>query len=431
GTGTTLGDPIEAQALLATYGQGRSGEPLWLGSLKSNIGHAQAAAGVGGIIKMVMAMRHGVLPKTLHVDAPSPHVDWASGDVQLLTESREWPVTDHPRRAGVSSFGISGTNAHVILEQAPVVEAPVVEAPVVEAPVGEAPAGEAGSAVVPWVLSARSAEALRDQARRLSAYVETNRVTDIGYSLLNGRTLWDHRAVVIGRDRAELLASLDDLTITGIARSTGQVGWLFSGQGVQRLGMGRGLYEAFPVFAAAFDEVASLVPGDPKGIWWGEDRATLDSTDNAQIGIFAFQVALVALLKSWGIKPEVLAGHSVGEFAVAHVAGMISLPDAVRLVVARGKLMAALPAGGAMAAVQATPEEVEPFGIAIAAVNGPDSVVISGSAEDVDRVVEALGRRNTRLRVSHAFHSSLMDPMLAAFEQELSTVVFSPAQIPV
>ncbi|MFC4069027.1 type I polyketide synthase, partial [Actinoplanes subglobosus] len=432
GTGTTLGDPIEAQALLATYGQGRSGQPLWLGSLKSNIGHAQAAAGVGGIIKMVMAMRHGVLPKTLHVDAPSPHVDWASGDVRLLTESREWPVTDHPRRAGVSSFGISGTNAHVILEQAPVVEAPVGEASVGEAQAGEAPVGEAGSAVVPWVLSARSAEALRDQARRLSAYVGKSRADDVGYSLVTGRALWEHRAVVVGEDFAGLLqAVVDGDDAPDSSRSTGRLGWLFSGQGVQRLGMGRGLYEAFPVFAAAFDEVADLVPGDPKGIWWGADRATLDSTDNAQVGIFAFQVALVALLKSWGVKPEVLAGHSVGEFAVAYVAGMISLPDAVRLVVARGRLMAALPAGGAMAAVQATLAEVEPFGIAIAAVNGPDSVVISGSAEDVDRVVEALGRRNTRLRVSHAFHSSLMDPMLAAFEQELSTVVFSPAQIPV
>ncbi|MFC4069608.1 type I polyketide synthase, partial [Actinoplanes subglobosus] len=419
GTGTTLGDPIEAQALLATYGQDRpAGNPLWLGSLKSNIGHAQAAAGVGGIIKMIMAMRYGVLPPTLHVTSPSTHVDWNAGAVRLLTGSRPWPENGHPRRAGVSAFGVSGTNAHVIVEQAPAVTEPA-----------SGPVWPSG-VPVPLVVSGRGESALRAQAARLA---DLDHSPDVAYSLASGRAALENRAVAF--DPAALAALIGGSEapglVTGVARSTGQVGWLFSGQGVQRLGMGRDLYKAFPVFAAAFDEVASLVPGDPKGIWWGEDRATLDSTDNAQIGIFAFQVALVALLKSWGVRPDVLAGHSVGEFAVAYVAGMISLPDAVRLVVARGKLMAALPAGGAMAAVQATPEEVEPFGIAVAAVNGPDAVVISGSAEDVDRVVEALGRRNTRLRVSHAFHSSLMDPMLAAFEQELSTVVFSPAQIPI
>ncbi|MFC4069619.1 SDR family NAD(P)-dependent oxidoreductase, partial [Actinoplanes subglobosus] len=446
GTGTTLGDPIEAQALLSAYGQSRPADrPLWLGSIKSNIGHAQAAAGVAGVIKMVMAMRHGVLPPTLHADEPSPEVDWSAGAVRLLADAVAWPEDGRPRRAGVSSFGISGTNAHVILEQAPPVEAePAVTAPTVAAPAVAAPAvtgpavtGPAvtGSGLVPWVLHAKSPAALAGQARslleRLGSWSD-DELPAVGRALLTSRSVFPARAVVVAGDREALAARLRAVIESDAPVATaGRVGWLFSGQGVQRLGMGRGLYEAFPVFAAAFDEVASLVPGDPKGIWWGEDRATLDSTDNAQIGIFAFQVALVALLKSWGIKPDVLAGHSVGEFAVAHVAGMISLPDAVRLVVARGKLMAALPAGGSMAAVQATAAEVEPFGIAVAAVNGPDSVVISGSAEDVDRVVEALGRRNTRLRVSHAFHSSLMDPMLAAFEQELSTVTFSPAQIPV
>ncbi|WP_449191434.1 type I polyketide synthase [Actinoplanes subglobosus] len=470
GTGTTLGDPIEAQALLSAYGQSRPADrPLWLGSIKSNIGHAQAAAGVSGIIKMIGALGNDLLPRTLHVDAPSDQVDWTAGAIRLLTEEVPWPRTDRPRRFGVSSFGLSGTNAHVILEEPPAparvpessssvpAAAPSSSVPAaalsssalsaalsssalsadVPSPLG-APPGSAAPVVVPAapvpvVLSGRGGPALRAQAAKLREHLVANPGTslyDLGYSLATTRATLENRAVLVARTLDDLTEKLPALDL-GQEAAPGRVGWLFSGQGVQRLGMGRGLYEAFPVFAAAFDEVASLVPGDPKGIWWGEDRATLDSTDNAQIGIFAFQVALVALLKSWGIKPDVLAGHSVGEFAVAYVAGMISLPDAVRLVVARGRLMAALPAGGSMAAVQATLAEVEPFGIAIAAVNGPDSVVISGSAEDVDRVVEALGRRNTRLRVSHAFHSSLMDPMLAAFEQELSTVVFSPAQIPV
>ncbi|MEU6557992.1 type I polyketide synthase, partial [Streptomyces sp. NPDC046915] len=251
GTGTKLGDPIEAQALIATYGQERDAEqPLWLGSLKSNVGHTQAAAGVGSVIKMVYAMRHGLLPRTLHVDAPSPHVDWSAGAVSLLTEERDWPELERPRRAAVSSFGISGTNAHVILEQAP------SEETVTEAQVEAEP--ETGAAV-PWVLSARSAEALREQAGRLRELVTADSslgVRDVAFSLAETRTVFEHRAVVLGGDRAELVAGLGAVAAgeasVGVANA-GRTAFLFTGQGSQRAGMGRELYASQPVFAEAFD----------------------------------------------------------------------------------------------------------------------------------------------------------------------------------
>ncbi|MFF7725387.1 SDR family NAD(P)-dependent oxidoreductase [Streptomyces sp. NPDC008001] len=451
GTGTKLGDPIEAQALLATYGQGRSGDkPLWLGSIKSNIGHTQAAAGVAGIIKMVMAMRHGELPPTLHVDAPSPHVDWSAGDVRLLTEPVPWPAADQPRRAGVSSFGISGTNAHTIIEEAPSAtaftgdtadtEAPEDSTESVEAVAAEA-ALPAEGGPVPWVLSGKSEAALRAQAERLLSRTDTaTSPLDIAFSLATTRTALEHRAVVQGETAEELAEGLRAVAsgspAPGVARGlsggAGRVGFLFSGQGSQRVGMGRELYASYPVFAAAYDEVCARL-GTPVDV--GSEE--LHRTGTAQPALFAVEVALFKLLESWGIRPDYVAGHSVGEIAAAHVAGVLSLDDAAKLVSARARLMQALPAGGAMLAVQATEDEVLPHlteQVGIAAINGPRSVVVSGAEDAVTAIGEAFrqrGRKTSRLKVSHAFHSPLMDPMLDEFAQVVRELAFEKPRIPV
>ncbi|MFK0296996.1 type I polyketide synthase, partial [Streptomyces sp. NPDC090442] len=443
GTGTTLGDPIEAQALIATYGRDRDPErPLLLGSVKSNIGHTQAAAGVAGIIKMVLAMRHGVVPQTLHVDAPSSHVDWDAGAVELLTEQTVWPETGRARRAGVSSFGISGTNAHVVIEQPPTV---------VPGTVVPTDRSDEELPVAPWALSARTPDALRDQAARLLTHVEAHpelRPVDISYSLMNTRTAFDHRAVVLGTDRAEALRALaavaagtdDPAVLTGTARA-GRTAFLFSGQGSQRLGMGRVLYERFPAFAEALDTVLTRLDaelGQPlRDIVWGDDAQLLDRTGYTQPALFAIEVALFRLLESWGITPDFVAGHSIGEIVAAHVSDVLSLDDACRLVVARAALMQSLPEGGAMVAVQATEDEVLPLltdDASLAAINGPTSVVVSGhedAALTLARHFADQGRRTTRLRVSHAFHSPLMAPMLDDFRAVVDGLAFAAPTVPV
>jgi polyketide synthase 12 len=449
GTGTTLGDPIEAQALLATYGQDRgSGQPLWLGSIKSNMGHAQAAAGVAGVIKMVLAMRHEMLPATLHVDQPSPHVDWSAGSVSLLTEARLWPAESargRTRRAGVSSFGISGTNAHVIVEAAPA-EKPAESERVVDRP--KVP-------VVPWAVSAKSPSALRSQAARLAAHLQAHKdldIADVGWSLA-GRSTFEQRAVIVGGDRDGLLAGLNELAaddlagssmpglIRGTACPAGKTVFVFPGQGSQTLGMGMGLHTGYPVFAEAFNTVVGELDRHLlrplREVMWGHDENLLNTTEFAQPALFAVEVALFRLLESWGVRPDFVMGHSIGELSAAHVAGVLSLENAAVLVAARGRFMQAQSAGGAMIAVQATEEEVRPLlvpEVGIAAVNGPASVVISGVQKAVAAVADVFradGRRVHQLAVSHAFHSPLMDPMIDEFGTVAGGLAVGKPTIPI
>ena len=442
GTGTTLGDPIEAQALLATYGQSRAREqPLWVGSVKSNIGHAAAAAGVAGVIKMVMALRHERLPRTLHADVPTTRVDWSEGAVELLTDERPWRTNGRPRRAGISSFGVSGTNAHVILEEAPRDNASPHHSP---QPIG----------VLPWIVSGRGG-ALPAQAGRLQRFLASTELdaTDVAFSL-TARAALEQRAVVLGEDHEQLLDGLAALaggrTANNVVRSgvvEGQTAFLFTGQGAQRMGMGRELYEAFPAFRAAFDEVCTELDGHLehplRGLVFAEEGSALDDTALAQPALFALEVALYRLLEAWGVRPDFLIGHSVGELAAAYVAGVFSLQDACMLVAARGRLMGELPAGGAMAAIAASePEMVESLAaldawesrVAVAAVNAPGSVVVSGDEDAVLELIEVWeerGRRTKRLRVSHAFHSPRMgDGMLEEFRRVAETVAFNEPRIP-
>ncbi|GAB2846751.1 type I polyketide synthase [Lentzea nigeriaca] len=428
GTGTVLGDPIEAGALLATYGQDRE-TPLWLGSLKSNIGHAQAAAGIGGVLKLVLALRHGVVPKTLHAEVPSPHVDWSAGDIRLLTEPVAWPAGDRVRRAAVSSFGISGTNAHAVLEEAPAVDA----------------GAAAGDDLAPWLLSAKTKDALAAQARRLRDHLVARPDLPLaGVAVtLAARTRFEHRAGLVAADRDGYLSALEALAErgTGIGQAThGALAFLCTGQGSQRARMAHDLYETCPPFAAALDDVFAAL--DPhldrplRTVMSAEDSAPLDDTRYTQPALFAVEVALFRLFEHWGVRPDFLAGHSIGELAAAHLAGILDLADAARLVAARGALMAALPAEGAMTAVEATEDEVGPLlsdQVSLAAVNGPTSVVVAGAEEAVTSIATHFaerGRRTRRLNVSHAFHSPLMDGMLDAFREVAESVTYRPARIP-
>ncbi|MFC9952202.1 SDR family NAD(P)-dependent oxidoreductase, partial [Streptomyces prasinus] len=429
GTGTRLGDPIEAEALLATYGKDRA-EPLYLGSVKSNIGHTQAAAGIAGVIKMLLAMHHGVLPRTLHAAEPTPAVDWNAGSLRLLGETTPWtPRAGRPRRAAVSAFGISGTNAHVVLEQADVA----------------VPSAPAQHSVLPWAFSAHSDTALRARAEALRALCDTPGVLAVaaGRSLATTSLGQPHRAVVLAGDIAGYATGLTALTAdepaAGTIRGTvreGRTGFLFSGQGAQRAGMGRELYEAFPVFADAFDAVCARVDLERplREVVFGDGEA-LDRTVYAQPALFAVEVALFRLVQSWGLTPDVLVGHSIGELAAAHCAGVLSLDDACALVSARGRLMDALPDGGAMLAVETAEGELElPDRVDLAAVNGPTSITVSGDAEAIAALEEQLraqGVRVKRLTVSHAFHSHLMEPMQAEFAAVAKSLAYHAPTIPV
>ncbi|WP_437670504.1 type I polyketide synthase [Sorangium sp. So ce131] len=448
GTGTALGDPIEAQALIATYGEAHSKEqPLWLGSIKSNLGHTQGAAGVAGVIKMVLSMQHGLLPKTLHADSPSPHIDWSSGAVRLLTEPTPWPANGHPRRAGVSSFGISGTNAHVIVEGA------TAAAPVVRAAQAPTPSW------LPLLVSGKTEAALRDQAGRLREHLDSHpslELVDVASTLATTRTHFEQRAVVVASDRVAAARALDALAqgtsapslVLGRARSEVKLALLFTGQGSQRPGMGRDLYEAFPVFRDALDAICARFDPQlerplreilfaPEG---SEHASLLDQTAFTQTALFALEVALFRLVEAWGLRPSLLLGHSIGEIVAAHVAGVLSLDDACTLVAARARLMQALPRGGAMIALQASEAEVAPLLVgegdrmSIAAINGPLSTVVAGDEGAVAEAaghIAALGRKTKRLSVSHAFHSPRMDGMLEAFGQVARGLTFHPPRLPV
>ncbi|MFI6825428.1 type I polyketide synthase, partial [Micromonospora sp. NPDC050187] len=466
GTGTSLGDPIEATALLATYGQGRPADrPLWLGSVKSNIGHTQAAAGVAGVIKMVMALRHGTLPATLNVDEPTPHVDWTAGAVSLLTEAQPWPAGEQPRRAGVSSFGMSGTNAHVIIEEPPA-ETPdattpqeTPDAPSTAPVTVTDPAPVTAAGLVPVLLSARDHAGLAAQAGQWAAWLDTDAhagLVDVGWSSVTTRTALEHRAVILAASPADLLRDLRALAagdtasgpVVGTGPRAGQLAFLFSGQGAQRPGMGRELAATFPVFARALAEVcAALDPHLPRPLGpvlaaepGTEPADLLDQTLYTQAGLFAVEVALYRLLESWQVTPDVLIGHSIGEVVAAHVAGVFSLADAAALVAARGRLMQDLPAGGAMLSVAAGRDEVEAVladvagPVGVAAVNGPAAVVVSGTGDavaEVERVFTDREVRTRRLRVSHAFHSPLMEPMLAAFAAVLDRLELNAPTLPI
>ncbi|MEV0850687.1 type I polyketide synthase, partial [Streptomyces sp. NPDC049954] len=477
GTGTKLGDPIEAQALLATYGRERPADaPLLLGSVKSNIGHTQAAAGVAGIMKMVLAMRHGVLPRTLHVDEPSPHVDWSTGSVRLLTETTPWPGGEEPRRAGVSSFGISGTNAHAVLEEAPTEQdedqaADASPAPAAQATTAPAtfaapasdqdtqtPARTAPTAlpVVPWVMSAKSATALRAQAGRLLEHLAAHpELTggDTGLSLATTRSAFDHRAVVLAPDRTGAIRELESYAagrgtpglVDGVVRrGTGTV-FVFPGQGSQWLGMAAGLLDSSAVFAARVAECgAALVPfvdwslteilRDASG-----DDAWLGQVDVVQPVLWAVMVSLAEVWRSVGVVPAAVVGHSQGEIAAACVAGALSLEDGARVVALRSKALKVLSGRGGMVSVSLGEDVIGDLlarwegRVSLAAVNGPGMVVVSGDADALDEllsVCEADGIRARRVAVDYASHCAHVEEIEAVLARELAGVAPRSASVP-
>jgi acyl transferase domain-containing protein/aryl carrier-like protein len=452
GTGTVLGDPVEVQALLATYGQDRAEgqQPLWLGSVKTNIGHTQAAAGVAGVIKTVMAMRHRTLPPSRYADRPSPHVDWTAGKVALPVEPRPWPDTGRPARAAVSAFGISGTNAHLILESAP------------PAAPGAVP-GHVGAGLptaMPFVVSARTDPALRAQAARIRDFTRQRPdvdLPDLAGALLVTRPLLDARAAVVAGDRDTLVRGLtalaegrpDDTVVQASGpRPEGELAFLFTGQGSQRPGMGRRLYHAHPVFARTLDEISAHF--DPRldrpllDVIFDEgeedDQAALHQTRYAQPALFAIEIGLFRLLESWGVRAGRLIGHSLGELSAVHAAGSLELADACTLVAERARLMQAQPADGAMVSVAAPETEVrallagQEHLVSVAAVNGPEAVVLSGDRDTVlgfARRLRAAGHKVKRLRVSHAFHSPHMDEVQKELGRVAAKLTFAPPRIPV
>ncbi|WP_280275848.1 type I polyketide synthase [Nocardia wallacei] len=368
-------------------------------------------------------MRHGILPKTLHVDEPTPHVDWSSGHVRLLTEQQPWPDLGRPRRAAVSSFGISGTNAHVILE---------------EPPRPERPPRPARPSIVAWALSARTRNALSEQASRLRAHLRDNPGLDAAdvAAALARRTAFEHRAVITGDSTAELLDGLTDLDGHAATGTAGKTAFVFTGQGSQRLGMGRQLHAAHPVFAEAWDEVEDALGLRVRDIAWGDRADDLTRTLHAQTALFALHVAGFRLLESWRVLPDFVIGHSIGEIAAAHAAGVLTLSDAATVVTARARLMQSLPSGGAMLAVHAAEQDVAPLlaeDVEIAAVNGPAATVVAGPVDAVGRLEKRAGTagyRTKTLAVSHAFHSAAMTPVLDELRTALAGIAPTPARIP-
>ena len=434
GTGTALGDPIEAGAVLATYGQDRGEQrPLWLGSVKSNIGHAQAAAGVAGVIKMVMAMRHGVLPPTLHAAEPTAKVDWSEGQVRLLTREQPWDAPDRPRRAAVSSFGISGTNAHLVLESAPADPTPPSAHP-------------AGPALI-WVLSARSAASLSGHAERLGRYALDASADDLAQAgpILARRTAFPHRAVVIASDRDELCAALAALAEDrahpclhrGVAADLQPV-FVFPGQGAQWVGMAAALREADPVFAAALAECADAL--EPYTGWSAVDVLTgaegapsLEGTEVVQPVLFAVMVALARLWRAAGVEPAAVVGHSQGEIAAAHIAGALSLADAAKAIALRSRILAGLDGTGGVLAVGAPAARVrallEPWRdrLWVAADNGPSGTVVAGELAGIEEFAAALGDavQLSRTPVAYAAHTphveSVHDELLSLLGELAAT----------
>ncbi|WP_210408048.1 type I polyketide synthase [Allokutzneria sp. NRRL B-24872] len=439
GTGTTLGDPIEAHALLATYGQKRE-TPLWLGSLKSNLGHAAAAAGVAGVIKMVMALQNGLLPKTLHVDEPSPKIDWSAGAVSLLTEAREWGRNGHPRRAGVSAFGASGTNAHVILEETP-------EAPEPEEVEEIAPEVKVSTGALPWVLSARTADALRAQARRLKSTVDSP-VGAVGYSLAKSRSSFEHRAVIIGSGRDEMLAGLDAVAlgeerenvVRGVSADLGKSVFVFPGQGAQWAGMAVELLETSPVFAARIQEchdaLAPFTDWSLLDVLQGNDTAWLERVDMVQPALWAVMVSLASLWRASGVEPAAVIGHSQGEIAAAVVAGALSIEDGARVIALRSKAIRAIAGVGGMMSVQLPREQAVQHvteGLSLAAVNGSGSVVISGDNQALDALQAKLEGQDVRVRrvpVDYASHSAHVEKIHAELLDVLGPIAPKASEIP-